>query len=48
MKILGIMGSPRRHSSTEILLDRVLLGAEQMGAEVDKPVYGDICLSQGR
>ena len=42
MKILGIMGSPRRHSSTEILLDRVLLGAEQMGAEVDKVVVSEI------
>ena len=42
MKILGVMGSPRRHSSTEILLDRVLLGAEQMGAEVDKVVVSEI------
>ena len=42
MKILGIMGSPRRHSSTEILLDRVLLGAEQIGAEVDKVVVSEI------
>jgi multimeric flavodoxin WrbA len=36
------MGSPRRHSSTEILLDRVLLGAEQMVAEVDKVVVSEI------
>ena len=36
MKILGIMGSPRRQSNTEILLDRALEGAGEAGAEVEK------------
>ena len=36
MKVLGIMGSPRRHSNTEILLDRALEGAAGAGAETEK------------
>ena len=36
MKVLGIMGSPRRESNTEILLDRALEGAAEAGAEVEK------------
>ncbi len=36
MKVLGIMGSPRRQSNTEILLDKALEGAAGAGAEVEK------------
>jgi multimeric flavodoxin WrbA len=36
MKVLGIMGSPRRQSNTEILLDKALEGAREAGAEVEK------------
>src|SRR5512136_1697777 len=36
MKVLGIMGSPRRQSNTEILLDKALEVARQAGAEVEK------------
>ena len=36
MKVLGIMASPRRHSNTEILLDKALEGAAEAGAEVEK------------
>ncbi len=36
MKVLGIMGSPRRGSNTDFLLDRALEGATQAGAEVEK------------
>ena len=36
MKALGIMGSPRRQSNTDILLDRALEGAKEAGAEVEK------------
>ncbi len=36
MKVLGIMGSPRRGSNTDILLDKALEGAAQAGAEVEK------------
>ena len=34
--VLGIMGSPRRHGNTEILLDSALSGAKQANAEVSK------------
>ena len=36
MKVLGIMGSPRRQGNTEILLDKALEGASEAGAEVEK------------
>ena len=42
MKILGIMGSPRRQSNTEILLDKVLEGAKQEGAGVEKVVVSEL------
>ena len=48
MKVLGIMGSPRRQSNTEILLDRALAGAEEMGAEVEKAVASELRVSPCR
>jgi len=42
MKVLGIMGSPRRQSNTEILLDRALAGAKEMGAEVEKVAVSEL------
>lgn len=36
IKVLGISGSPRRHGNTETLLDAVLDGARDAGAEVEK------------
>ena len=36
MKVLGIMGSPRRKSNTDMLLDQALAGAEASGAQVEK------------
>jgi len=42
MKVLGIMGSPRRQSNTEILLDRALAGAKETGAEVEKVVVSGL------
>lgn len=38
MKILGIMGSPRIKSNTDLLLDEALKGAQSEGAEVEKIV----------
>jgi len=35
-KILGIVGSPRRNGNTDILVDRILEGAKDAGADVDK------------
>lgn len=58
MKVLGIMGSPRRQSNTEILLDRTLEGSREMGAEVEKLAVSELkvrpcleiyaCLKDGR
>ena len=58
MKVLGIMGSPRRQSNTEILLDRALEGSREMGAEVEKLAVSELkvrpcleiyaCLKDGR
>ena len=45
MKVLGIMGSPRRQSNTEILLDRALEGAKEMGADVEKVVVSGLKVS---
>ncbi|MEE8318088.1 MAG: NAD(P)H-dependent oxidoreductase, partial [Dehalococcoidales bacterium] len=36
MKILGIMGSPRLKSNTDLLLDEALRGAQSLGAEIEK------------
>jgi len=35
-KVLGIVGSPRRGGNTDILVDEILRGAEEAGAEVEK------------
>jgi multimeric flavodoxin WrbA len=45
MKVLGIMGSPRRHSNTEILLDKALDGARAAGAEVEKVLISKLKIS---
>jgi multimeric flavodoxin WrbA len=45
MKVLGIMGSPRRKSNTEILLDKALEGAREAGAEVEKVLISKLKIS---
>jgi len=45
MKVLGIMGSPRRQSNTEILLDKALEGAEEAGSEVEKVLVSKLKIS---
>jgi multimeric flavodoxin WrbA len=45
MKVLGIMGSPRRHGNTEILLDKALEGAREAGAEVEKVLVSTLKIS---
>jgi multimeric flavodoxin WrbA len=45
MRVLGIMGSPRRHSNTEILLDRALEGASEAGAEIEKVLVSRLKIS---
>ena len=36
MKILAFMGSPRREGNTDLLLDRLLAGAQAAGAETER------------
>lgn len=38
IRVLGISGSPRRHGNTETLLDAVLEGAREAGADVERVV----------
>ena len=42
MRIVGILGSPRRGGNCEILLDRSLEGASAAGADVDKIVLNEL------
>jgi multimeric flavodoxin WrbA len=45
MKVLGIMGSPRRQSNTETLLDKALEGAREAGADVEKVLVSKLKVS---
>ncbi len=45
MRVLGIMGSPRRNSNTEILLDKALAGATEAGAEIEKVLISKLRVS---
>ena len=57
MRVLGLAGSPRRNSNTDILLAKVLKGAESLGAETKTLVIPnlnimpcqscDACLASG-
>ena len=42
IKVLGILGSPRRGGNTEILLDEALAGARSQGAETEKLVVSEL------
>ena len=41
-RVLGIVGSPRRGGNTEILVDEVLRGAEEAGAQVEKVILSEL------
>jgi multimeric flavodoxin WrbA len=41
-RVLAIMGSPRRSGNTDILVDEILKGAEEAGAQTEKVVLGDL------
>ncbi len=45
MKVLGINGSPRIGGNTDILLDKVLEGAESKGAETEKVILNELKFS---
>lgn len=42
VKVLGILGSPRRAGNTEILLDQALAGARSQGAETEKLILNEL------
>lgn len=42
VKVLGILGSPRRGGNTEILLDQALAGARSQGAETEKLILNEL------
>ena len=44
-RILGIIGSPRKNGNTEILIDEVLAGAQEAGANTDKIILNDLNIS---
>jgi multimeric flavodoxin WrbA len=48
MKILGIMGSPRKRGNTDLLLDEALRGARSQGAEVEKLMISELDISPCR
>jgi multimeric flavodoxin WrbA len=45
MKVLGIVGSPRRSGNTETLVDEVLRGAEEAEAVTEKVILNELKIS---
>ena len=45
MKVLGIMGSPRRQGNTELLLDKALEGVREAGAEIESVLVSKLKIS---
>ncbi|HUU78012.1 MAG TPA: flavodoxin family protein [candidate division Zixibacteria bacterium] len=45
MKVLGIVGSPRRGGNIETIVDEVLAGAKAAGADVEKIILNDMNIS---
>ena len=48
MKVLGILGSPRKGGNTDLLLDELLRGAKSEGAETEKITLGGYQISPCR
>lgn len=42
LQVLGIVGSPRQGGNTDILVDQVLAGAEEMGASIEKAILNKL------
>ena len=40
--VLGIIGSPRRNGNTEILVDEILSGAAESGAQIGKVILDEL------
>ena len=46
MKVLALIGSPRKQGNSDILADQVLQGARDAGVETDKTYLDDMRISQ--
>ena len=44
-RVLGIVGSPRQGGNTEIMVDEILKGAKDAGAEVEKILLGEMAIA---
>ncbi len=44
IRVLGLAGSPRRRGNTDVLLDRLLAGAEEAGGRVDRVTISQLDL----
>ena len=42
VRVLGIVGSPRRQGNTETLVDEVLRGAQEAGAQTEKVILNEL------
>ena len=45
VRVLGIVGSPRQGGNTDILVDEILRGAKDAGAETEKVMLGDLAIA---
>ena len=43
--MLGIVGSPRQGGNTDILVDEILSGAREAGAQVEKIMLGELAIA---
>ncbi len=48
IKVLGIAGSPRRNGNTDVLLQRVMAGAAEQGAEIKTVVLSELDIAPCR
>ncbi|MGB3905154.1 MAG: flavodoxin family protein [Anaerolineae bacterium] len=48
LRVLGLAGSPRRRGNTELLLDQVLAGAANRGAQTEKVILADMRIAPCR
>jgi len=46
MRILGIVGSPRKNGNTHVLVSRILEGARDEGAETETVLLGDLTIQE--
>ena len=47
-RIIGIVGSPRRNGNTEMLVDSIIQGAKEEGAQCQKVILKDLQIAPCR